>query len=143
MTKAHLSACPACARHVRVSESACPFGHASLSDDFRARPAPRAPRSGLSRAALYALGASAVALSPGCVLAYGGPAVEVGDASIEDASRQGVDAAYGGPPLDASHDGHAPIVDAAPDAPLLDSGDDSDTPVVDAAYGGPPLDASE
>ena len=66
MNNVHLSSCPACARHVRVSEAACPFCGGALSDAFRARPAPRSPTARLSRSALYALGMGTVTLAAAC-----------------------------------------------------------------------------
>ena len=88
MSQSHLSACPSCSRHVRVSESACPFCRSVLSDAFRATPARQAPRARLTRAALFALG-TGVALTPACSPASsgspGGTGVEQGDGSSETA----------------------------------------------------------
>jgi hypothetical protein len=56
MSQSHLAACPCCARHVRVSEAACPFCHSVHSDAFRTTPARQPPRQRLTRAALFALG---------------------------------------------------------------------------------------
>jgi hypothetical protein len=155
MTHAHLRPCPACARHVRVSEAGCPFCGATFAESFRASPRPQPPAARLTRAALFALGTGTLALAPGCSSsssaappvvaepAYGGPPQE-GDAS----SGGGVvtpdgglgDAAYGGPPPlgDGSSGGGADAesVDASSDAGL-------DGPVAEPAYGGPPQDASE
>lgn len=50
----HLVPCPGCARHVRQSETSCPFCSAALSLDHL--PAPVLPRSRLSRAAMFAFG---------------------------------------------------------------------------------------
>jgi hypothetical protein len=66
MSQSHLASCPSCARHVRVSESACPFCRGALSDAFRATPARPAPRARLARAALFAIGTGTVALTPAC-----------------------------------------------------------------------------
>jgi hypothetical protein len=61
---AMLRPCPACSRHVRVSERACPFCAGELDATFRSVPSPRVPAVGrLSRAALFALGASGLAAS--------------------------------------------------------------------------------
>ena len=62
----HLVACPRCSRHVRVVERACPFCKAALGQSLRDAPAPMRPPLGLSRAALYAVGASALAIVAGC-----------------------------------------------------------------------------
>ena len=55
MKKIALAPCPACARHVRVHEPACPFCRAELPSSFRQLVAPPPPATRLSRAALYAL----------------------------------------------------------------------------------------
>ena len=49
-----MAPCPACARHVRVRESVCPFCAAALPADFTAHVAPD-PTARLSRSALAAL----------------------------------------------------------------------------------------
>jgi hypothetical protein len=55
---APLEPCPTCARHVRTTETACPFCGAALGVAFRAR-APRvAPRARLGRTAVFAFGAA-------------------------------------------------------------------------------------
>jgi hypothetical protein len=108
-------------RHVRVSEAACPFCGATLTEAFRTAAPIVVPAGRRSRAALYALGTSTLALAAACSAAdvpapaYGAPTPS--DAS-SDAQAQPL---YGGPRVP---------VDAAPDVPL-----------VDAAYGGPPVDA--
>ncbi|HET6283691.1 MAG TPA: hypothetical protein VFH73_22235 [Polyangia bacterium] len=73
--KSQLRPCPSCARHARIVETVCPFCHAALPDSFGLAPFP--DRSGrlLSRAALFALGASLM----------GAPACD-GDAKGTDAS---------------------------------------------------------
>jgi hypothetical protein len=147
MRRSHLAACPSCRRHVRVSESTCPFCSSALSDVFRATPARQAPRQRLTRSALFALGAG-VALTPAC--------------SSESTSGSPVDAgkpifccianpSYDGPIEPETDGGGTP--DAA-DASLYDAGDasasdaasdasaDADADLVgvmpDAAYGFPP-----
>ena len=76
----HLVPCPECSRHVRVSETECPF--CALPLDLAGTPEPRLPRERLSRAATLAFGAtlaSATALAA-CsgtdapVPVYGAPA---------------------------------------------------------------------
>jgi hypothetical protein len=66
MSRPHLAACPACARHVRVSECTCPFCRSTLTEAFGATPARQAPRERLTRAALYAFGTAALAVTPAC-----------------------------------------------------------------------------
>ena len=79
----HLVPCPECGRHVRVSESECPF--CALPLDLASTPEPRLPSTRLSRAATLAFGAtlaSATALAacsgesspaPAPVPVYGAP----------------------------------------------------------------------
>ncbi len=64
MTEAYLRPCPACSRHVRVSEGACPFCSVALDASFRAAPAPIGPSARLSRAALFAFSAGTAVLAP-------------------------------------------------------------------------------
>src|SRR5262245_60284356 len=49
--------CPACARHVRIGERACPFCDAALPGDLRPR-AVRPPTRRVGRAAAFFLGAT-------------------------------------------------------------------------------------
>jgi hypothetical protein len=58
-----LAACPSCARHVRITDSACPFCHAELSASFREAVAPARPAARLSRAVLYALGVGTISVT--------------------------------------------------------------------------------
>lgn len=55
----HLVPCPECARHVRTTEASCPFCSSPL--DLVASPAPVLPGKRLSRAALFAFGATLAA----------------------------------------------------------------------------------
>jgi hypothetical protein len=66
MTSAHLVLCPSCARHVRVSEAACPFCGTGVSEATRGTEKRRAPTARLSRAALYAFGVGTVAVAAAC-----------------------------------------------------------------------------
>jgi hypothetical protein len=54
-----LRPCPACARHVRAVESACPFCAAALVPEGPTAPRPEGPR--LSRSAMLLLGSAALA----------------------------------------------------------------------------------
>src|SRR4051812_22675018 len=107
MALSHLKACPACACHVRVIEASCPFCGAELSAEFRASQPPKPPMARLSRAALYAVGASTISLASACSSSV---------TPAYDASAPVVDAAYGGPP----HDAADPVVDAAYGGPPQD-----------------------
>lgn len=118
---ARLLPCPACARHVRVSEEACPFCAAALPATMASRPLPRSPTTRLSRAALFALGTSAAAIAA-CGGSTEGDSSTFGDGGAAEHEGGREMPLYGGPP---PHDGGG-------DAPFL----------VDAAYGGPPQDAA-
>ena len=129
MTKGHLLPCPGCTRHVRVSETVCPFCQVPLSDEFRAQVQPRPPAGRLGRAALSALGAGTIALASASSCSsvtvqplYGAPPA---DASLEVSPI--ADAAYGGPPVDSTI---RPLYGAPP------------TPAADAADGGPSTDGA-
>jgi hypothetical protein len=155
MAKSHLRACLKCARHVRVSEVACPFCGDALSEAFRASPAPLPPRARLSRAALFAFGtgtatlASAGALTSACSSATSAPAPAYGSApayggvffdsgSVDSGEFTNADA-YGGLPV---VDSGPLLVDAADDAPAIDSGPvDSGQFMVSDAYGMIPSEA--
>jgi hypothetical protein len=160
MKGSHLRACAKCSRHVRVSESACPFCGVALSEAFRASPAPLPPRARLSRAALFAFGTGTLALAPGCSSsspdlvqdsgpgsspAYGGFPDDSGpayggfpiDSGPEDA---GTDAAEMGTSADAAETGTpADAAETGTSADAGDAGDDGPAEIFDAAYGAPPL----
>jgi len=121
MADTRLLPCPSCSRHVRAFEDACPFCAAALVAPVSG-PAPRTPAQRLSRAALFALGASAAAVaacSGSVTPLYGAPASDSGALDGKaDGDMQKVPP-YGIPPMDAGNDGPVP-------APL---------------YGAPPPDA--
>jgi hypothetical protein len=118
MNKARLLACPSCARHVRATELACPFCAASMPETFATTPAQRLPTKRLSRAALYAFGATSMTVATACssgggpvtTPAYGGPGMEL-DGDVFDAADAAMPEAsatplYGASPVDAAtHDG--------------------------------------
>ena len=109
--------CKSCERHVRQDEKACPFcGGTSLEGTRRV-----ARR--LSRGAM--IGAAAVAIACSST----SPGDDGGTDAAQDTGSDTLQAAYGGPPFDASALDSAPK-DAAPDSPV-------------AAYGGPPTDAGD
>jgi hypothetical protein len=120
-----LAPCPSCRRHVRTTESACPFCAAALPRDLAA-PAIRPARRRLGRAAAFAFGASVAVTGCGSEVSSDGIAGGVGgsnsDAGAYDAGPDddgGTQAKYGAPP---------PPDDAGPD-------DDGGT---QAKYGAPP-----
>jgi hypothetical protein len=146
-----LRPCPGCSRHVRASESACPFCGGELDAAFRSAPSPRAPVVGrLSRAALFAIGAGGVVVACGSGSGSGGdsgvvtPAPPYGafpitcatdrelceDSSTSDAAVT-VEAAADGAPDAAAGDGAA---DSGGDVqpPPGDTGDAAIDAVADA-----------
>ena len=119
MTTAHLRPCPACSRHARVSEAACPFCGQALGPAFRAAPRPRTPSARLSRAAMVAVGAGALGLTPGCSSLYGGTPL-VTETMGDGASTPGITDSG---PVYIESDGHPylpPDYDGAP-LPCLES----------------------
>lgn len=66
-----MAPCPACARHVRVRESACPFCAAALPADFASHVAPdlgaRLSRSAIAALATAVLGAACAREAPATV----------------------------------------------------------------------------
>lgn len=92
----HLVPCPECGRHVRVSETECPF--CALPLDLAGTPEPRLPGSRLSRAATFAFGATLVSATAVAACSsdsiqpvYGAPTG--GDAGMNSAGAAGVSAA--------------------------------------------------
>jgi hypothetical protein len=100
MSQSHLAACPSCARHVRVSEPACPFCRPMDPDSFRALRIRKLPGAGLSRGALFALSAGAVAA--GCAGATNasnsdkGGSSDAADSDVGDESIPGAQPPLGG-----------------------------------------------
>lgn len=91
--------CPACERHVRVSEARCPFCEAALPESIAQRAVP-ATTQRLSRAATFVFGAAALVAS-GC----GTPANPDGGGGDDVvADMGGPMPLYGGPPVDAGVD---------------------------------------
>ncbi len=116
-----LSACPSCQRHIRVSETACPFCDAALDEVFHAAPAARRPLARLSRAALFTFAT--------------GTAVAAGAGAIACSSQTAQAPLYGGPPVDENDSGQRAIYGGPP----VDAGKDTG-PTPTPAYGGPPVD---
>jgi hypothetical protein len=93
VTDTLLAPCPSCARHVRLTDDACPFCAAALPRAFREQTAPVSPAKRLNRAALYALRMGAVSMAAvacgGSVLAGGGDGGESDSATIQDGANGG------------------------------------------------------
>lgn len=124
MTDAFLRPCPACARHARVSEEACPFCGEGFTESFRAALRPRPPGGRLTRAALFAVGAGGLVAASACGSGASGNVLYGAPPATDDG---GVSA-----PVDAS--GDAPV-DGAPDSPATDLVDGGNYAV---PYGLPP-----
>ncbi len=131
--KAHLVLCPSCARHVRVSEVACPFCEAQLPSELRASAPPKRTAGRLSRAALFALGTTTATAAASTGLLACDDETTPTPTGVDSGGDGQSNAVYGAP-ADAG-----PLVDAAYGGPPIDSG----APLLDAAYGGPPQDASD
>jgi len=115
-----LLACPSCGRHVRSAESTCPFCESLLPANFANACTPQPPGLRLSRAALYALGATSLTLASACSRAES-------STSSTDAGVVAVDAGLDGGVSSKSKDGRA------------EADDDYDTDGASiAVYGGPP-----
>jgi hypothetical protein len=153
MSKSHLHACPACHRHVRVTELACPFCGGALDDSFHATPVPVPLTVRLSRAALWAIGTGTLSLAAAC----GGATTSLVPTS--DAGNVGEGGAGQSQGMDASYEGYdgsnvAPPYGISPPPPPDDAGtvtpadasdvdapDDAsyvDAPFVGLPYGAPP-----
>jgi|SRR5580692_862329 hypothetical protein len=152
MIRADLRPCPACARHARVSEAACPFCGARLDASFRDFPRRRAPTVRLSRAALFALGTGGAALAPACgslpkdslgEASFDGSSVDSGDDASDGFQNLGNPMGlYGGSPIATPFYGSAPIEpirDASIDSRAKDAGDSEaqETGLGDATTDGP------
>lgn len=127
---AHLLPCPGCARHVRASDTDCPFCGASLAA-LASAPAPRTPAGRLGRAATFAFGAAvATTITVGC----GDGTTGGDDAGAQPDAQAEIDAQVG------DDGGPAPLYGGPPDSGgVSDSGVDSGGPA--PAYGAPPEDA--
>lgn len=142
--------CPSCARHVRRSETGCPFCGARLS--LGALPERAMPAQRLGRAALLAFGTTVATVAAGCgqanvpigdagndggaVPIYGAP--DVGPAA-DAGSDAGLLAMYGGPPPSDAGDDAGGNIGPAYGAPVVDGGfNDVDMGTSNADYGGPP-----
>jgi hypothetical protein len=139
MKRASLFTCPACARHVRVGDSACPFCAASLADATRSFTARPPPKVRMSRAALYAFGVGSLTVATACGGAVANGGVDGEKDSGVDTGFMAVDA-YGGPPdFDTGIDRSDDTGTGDDTGDESDAGDDSGLIFADA-YGGPPDD---
>ncbi len=155
MRSSRLVPCPACTRHVRTSEGACPFCSETLPESVRSAPAPRRPPARLSRNALYVFGATtltlaaAVACGDGTTTGdgskeaggsdvannddtlggtlYGSPAFDSGSDTASDTTPSPDGGADGGSPEDGQSvdTGTDGSADTSADAPSLEAGRDA------------------
>jgi hypothetical protein len=140
--------CPECSRHVRVTETECPF--CALPLDLAGTPEPQLPKARLSRAATFAFGAtlaSATALAAACggeAETTGGNAGSnnTGAAGAASAGAAGSRGGAGGSSAGMSGAGGtvtvAPPYGLPPDPPAGGSGGTDGGG--QAVYGGPPQD---
>jgi hypothetical protein len=140
MSQARLLACPACARHIRVSEPVCLFCGLVLPDSFGAEPAiPPPPR--LTRAGLVSYRARAIAASTAALVTASCGGSLTASTSETDASSAH-DSAYGGGDTSALYGADSATGDSALQE---DSSGGGFTGGSTTAYGGPglePVDAS-
>ena len=127
MNRAQLVPCRSCARHVRATDSACPFCGSAVQARPRAFATPQVPHAHLSRAALFALGAAAAAATAGCS-GQVSPLDGGGDAAVVDGGVADGAVADAGPAQDAARD-------APPDVIMMDAGNDVN---IQPPYGTPP-----
>lgn len=137
--------CPNCQRHVRQSESTCPFCQMALSLDHI--PLPELPRSRLGRAATFAFGATLVGATT--LLACGGEsetkeggggaggkagASSGGTSAGQAQGGTGIGPVYGAPAAGTSNDsgGGVAVYGAPP------SGGAGGTGTAGPVYGAPP-----
>jgi hypothetical protein len=137
----HLRPCPSCQRHLRTSETACPFCGSQVPAALRAARRPSLPRQRMSRAALVAF---SLAGAPACEDGVGSQP-EAGPPA--DAREAGVDTpVYGAPQPDMGGLSDVPPTDS-PDAGVDGADGTRSNDAVEAGtdhpvYGAPPPDAS-
>ena len=111
MTRPHLAPCVSCARHVRVTEDACPFCGAALAASLRESAPPRGPAVRLGRAALLAFSAlgttGTLSATPDCSSSSIAPPYGIFPQPEQDAGEDGSDGGAAHDPLDSGVDtGH-------------------------------------
>jgi hypothetical protein len=144
-----LRPCPSCTRHIRASETSCPFCSSAIEKEAP-RPAVAMPRKRLGRAGLLALGTLAgVACEAEDMITpvYGAPSFMDAGSNVQDAKADtkavtNPDAAMNAPVYGAP----APPADAAscttdagstPDGAACAPPDAAPSPVPAPVYGGP------
>lgn len=90
-----LEPCPQCRRHVRLSETSCPFCAADVRV-LSALPERAMPATRLGRAALFAFGAGAAALAANTVACTDEPDPDIDDNMDQSATKDAGHAAAGG-----------------------------------------------
>jgi hypothetical protein len=139
MIRAPLRPCRSCSRHVRATDTACPFCNAPLAS--LPAPAPQGPARRLSRAALFAFGTGAAVLTPALTLDCSSDETETETTCCPPYGHVPFDAAES-PPEDAfaTPDVQAGSGDAGDSSVARDAGSDAadgtSDAVVDAAAGG-------
>ena len=125
-----LAPCPSCARHVRATETACPFCARSLPRGLAARVPPAADVR-LTRLAAFTFAASVAVGAGAVVVACSG---QTDDGGERDSG--GVAPMYGEPPSDAAGgDGSDAARDTGGIAPMY--GEPADSGGIGPAYGVP------
>ena len=123
-----LQPCPSCSRHVRSTETACPFCATALA--LTASPAPMTSER-LGRAALFVFGAAMATNVAACSMSTTPPSDTGPNPDVSDF-----------PPADAGTDAPTPVPDSGffppYGTPAPDAG--NDTGGLAGAYGGPPQD---
>jgi hypothetical protein len=128
----HLLPCPGCTRHVRASETECPFCLTAL--EFGDTAAPRAPATRLGRAATFAFGA-AVATTMQVAGCSGGTSPGDVDSGSGTDSGGGAEVDAGSDPGDSGGGSETDSGTATPDSGMEQDSGGGVTPL----YGGPPL----
>jgi hypothetical protein len=121
--------CPECSRHVRISETQCPFCAQPL--DLASVPEPRLPQGRLSRAATFAFGATLASAT--ALAACGGSAEE---SSTNGAGAGGAPSGAGGTRTDGGNGGSA---QAGSIGTIMASYGGAPRPPVPPVNGTPPL----
>jgi hypothetical protein len=119
MPPSHLVPCPACSRHVRAREDACPFCLAALPNALRTSTPPRRATGRLARAGLVAATAAAAALAAtACGGEETGPSEPMyqTDYGIAVGDYDAAPDADAPDSLDGSRDESEPTIDAGHDA---------------------------
>jgi hypothetical protein len=116
-----LTPCPECRRHVRKTETQCPFCGEAVS--LAHVPAPALPRKRLGRAATFAFGASVIG------------ATSLVACSDGDDQSPGT-AVYGAPPGGSSYAGSA-VYGAPPSGSSTGGNNNADAGAATAVYGAP------